>query len=189
MEIRYLVVLLLGMIVFCAIYLSSNAVLVRRRDRLTSFCSRGDSPDCDSVINEVDYRGLEINRFVLCSYFCKIIDREKLEQVDALYWSLQSIRHSRKKELCRQTFKQAITATDNPILATMVMAGLMRQASGLQLVVVDSILSILAETPISHRDEFFIKMTGKFEEFLLAEPGRTGFVAVMKFKIKKDLCL
>lgn len=189
MEIRYLVILLLSMIVFCAIYLSSNAVRVRRRDRLASFCLQGNSPNCDSVINDVDYGGLEINRFALCSYFRKIIDGEKLEPVDALYWSLQSIRHSKKKELCRQAFKQAIIATNNSILVIMVMTGLMRRESGLQLAVVDTILSILAETPMSRRDEFFIKMTLKFEEFLLIEPDRTGFASVMKFKIKKDLCL
>jgi hypothetical protein len=177
------------MIVFCAIYLIVRAIKESRRAKLVNFCTYGQDTSCETVINNIDYKGLEVHRFTLCSYFRKIIDKGNIEQVDALYWSWQSVSNSKKKDLCRQTFKRAIIATNSSILATIVTTGLTSQKSGLQLGLVDVILSILAETPMSRRDEFFIKMISKFEEFLLTEPDRTGFVSVMKFKIKKDLCL
>lgn len=187
METKIIAYVLVGLVLLFGIYLIIGSLKTRRLVQLMRFCQQDGNPECGELINKVDLKRLEVQRFTLCMYFYKFIEAGDLEKLNKLYLNLQTVKDPKKKELCDSTFAQAVSSTKARQLTLVTANALIKEADGPKLEVTEAIIAIIANMTPNSRNPLYLGICDRLHDFRQDRPDCDGFVFVTLLKLKKAL--
>lgn len=187
MEDKTIALVLASILFIVIIALFRNTYKMWRLAELTRFCQQRENPDCGPLINRVDLERLEVQRYSLYTYFIKFVEAGDPDILEALYLSWQTVKNPKKKNLCQETFNQAILTFNDRALIKPLVACLLKSVDSPKLTVTDAIIKAITKMGADSKKTLYLGVFSSLHDFRADKPEHDGFVFVTLLKLKKAL--